>query len=105
MSTRQQSASRYPQPYQTIVEGAVGRTYCEGYLRGLRKPSGNVVTIVVEFLAPKLLIDTLFAMQKKIEDGCFSHGLGDKGGKGLPLFNAGLAAAEISYRIVLVKRM
>lgn len=92
------------QPYQTIVEGPVGRTYCESYLRGLRKPSGNIVTTVVEFHAPKSLIDTLFSMQKKIEDGCFSHGLGDKGGKGLPLFNASLAAEDISYRIVLVKR-
>ena len=32
------------QPYQTIVEGPIGRVYCEGYLRGLRKPSGNVIT-------------------------------------------------------------
>jgi len=67
------------QPYQTIVEGPVGRTYCEGYLRGHRKPSGNVVTTVVEFEAPAALIDKLFSMQKKIEDGCLSHGLGDKG--------------------------
>ncbi len=43
-------------------------------------------------------------MQKKVEDGCSSHGLGDKGGKGLPLFNAALAAREMSFRIVFVKR-
>ena len=92
------------QPYQTIVEGPVGRAYCEGYLHGLRKPSGNVITTVVEFLAPRRLVETLFAMQQKIEDGCFSHGLGEKGGKGLPLFNAAMDAQRISYRIVLVKR-
>lgn len=92
------------QPYQTIVEGQKGRDYCEGYLRGHRKPSGNIITTVVEFLAPKALIDQLFAMFKKAEDGCFSHGLGDKGGKGLPLFNASLSSGETTFRIVLVKR-
>lgn len=89
------------QPYKTIVES---RAYCEGYLRGLRKPSGNVVKTVVEFAAPAPLVERLFSMQRKIEDGCFSHGLGDKGGKGLPLFNAALEAKETSFRIVLVKR-
>lgn len=92
------------QPYQTIVEGSVGRTYCEGYLRGLRKPSGNIITTVVEFKSTRSLVDTLFAMQRKIEDGCFSHGLGDKGGKGLTLFNHSLSSGETTYRIVLVKR-
>ena len=92
------------QPYQTIVQGETGRTYCEGYLRGKRKPSGNIVTTVVEFLAPKVLVDELFAMFSKPEDGCLSHGLGSKGGKGLPLFNASLAAGETTWRIVLVKR-
>ena len=92
------------QPYQTIVEGPIGRAYCEGYLRGLRKPSGNIVTTVVEFETKKSLIDTLFSMQKKIEDGCFSHRLGEKGGKGLPLFNESLASGETTYRIVCVKR-
>ena len=48
------------QPYQTIVEGSIGRAYCEGYLRGLRKPSGNIVTTVVEFETRRSLIDTLF---------------------------------------------
>ena len=92
------------QPYQTIVEGQVGRAYCDGYLRGLRKPSGNIVTTVVEFETTRALVNLLFSMQKKIEDGCFSHGLGDKGGNGLPLFNASLAAKETTFRIVLVKR-
>mmetsp|Transcript_20803 Transcript_20803/g.48853 ORF Transcript_20803/g.48853 Transcript_20803/m.48853 type:complete len:113 (-) Transcript_20803:366-704(-) len=92
------------QPYQTIAEGPAGRAYCEGYLRGLRRPSGNVVTTVVEFAAPRGLVEALFAMQRKIEDGCFSHGLGDRGGRGLPLFNAEMDAGNVSYRIVLVKR-
>ena len=43
-------------------------------------------------------------MQHKAEDGCISHGLGDKGGKGLPLFNAALQAQRTAFRIVLVKR-
>ena len=38
------------------------------------------------------------------EDGAISHGLGDKGGKGLPLFNECLQSGEGSFRIVLVKR-
>jgi hypothetical protein len=92
------------QPYQTIVEGAAGRRYCEGYFRGNHRPSGNVVTTIVEFVAPKALIDKLFAMFQKPEDGCLSHGLGDKGGKGLPLFNASLDAKETTFRIVFVKR-
>jgi hypothetical protein len=94
------------QPYQTIVEGPDGRAYCEGegYLRGHRKPSGNVITTIVEFIAPKRLIDQLFLMFRKPEDGCFSHGLGDKGGKGLPLFNASLIAGETTFKIILVRR-
>ena len=40
---------------------------------------------IVEFMCPRVLVDRLFAMQWKIEDGARSHGLGDKGGKGLPL--------------------
>ena len=32
------------------------------------------------------------------------HGLGDKGGKGLPRFNASLESGETRWRIVLVKR-
>eukprot|EP00037_Helgoeca_nana_P028614 m.337734 g.337734 ORF g.337734 m.337734 type:complete len:165 (+) comp27796_c0_seq21:797-1291(+) len=92
------------QPYQTIVEGPDGRVYCEGYLRGHRKPSGNVITTSVEFIAPKRLIDQLFLMFRKPEDGCISHGLGDKGGKGLPLFNASLIAGETTFKIILVKR-
>eukprot|EP01047_Picozoa_sp_COSAG01_P058167 COSAG01_NODE_6817_length_3485_cov_42.916716_1_plen_918_part_01 len=103
------------QPYQTIVEGEAGRRYAEKYLRGAKKPSpsrppGSTPTTVVEFVVPRELVEQLFAMQSKIEDGVLSHGLGDKGGGGLPLFNACLrrrAAEEgvaASFRIVLVKR-
>merc|ERR1719199_1950971 len=91
------------QPYQTIVEGPDGRVYAEKYLRG-HKSVDSSPTTVVEFVAPRSLSDRLFAMQSKNEDGAISHGLGDKGGKGLPLFNASLRSGESSFRIVLVKR-
>ena len=75
------------QPYQTIVEGEAGRRYAEKYLRGAKKPSpsrplGSTPTTVVEFVVPRELVEQLFAMQSKIEDGVLSHGLGDKGGGG-----------------------
>merc|ERR1711904_355343 len=91
------------QPYQTIVEGDGGRTYAEKYLRG-HKSVDSSPTTVVEFLVPRALIQQLFATQSKIEDGAISHGLGDKGGKGLPRFNASLQSGESTFRIVLVKR-
>ena len=59
---------------------------------------------VVEFVCPKSLITKLFAMQHKAEDGALSHGLGDKGGKGLPYFNQAMQDGEIAWRIVKVKR-
>ena len=102
------------QPYQTIVEGEAGRKYAEKYLRGLKKaspsrPLHSTPSTVVEFVVPRTLVQQLFAMQTKIEDGALSHGLGDKGGNGLPLFNACLrqgreTGAAGSFRIVLVKR-
>ncbi len=61
------------QPYQTIVEGATGRTYCEQYLRG-RKWVDTSPTTVVEFRVPRALVARLFAMQHKAEDGVLSHG-------------------------------
>lgn len=91
------------QPYQTIVEGDEGRTYAEKYLRG-HKSVDSSPTTVLEFLAPRALIRQLFAMQSKNEDGAISHGLGSKGGRGLPLFNASLQNGDISWRIVFVKR-
>lgn len=42
--------------------------------------------------------------QWKIEDGARSHGLGPKGGKGLPIFNASLLEGSASWRRVFVKR-
>mmetsp|Transcript_48225 Transcript_48225/g.134909 ORF Transcript_48225/g.134909 Transcript_48225/m.134909 type:complete len:185 (-) Transcript_48225:1512-2066(-) len=91
------------QPYQAIIEGERGRTYAEKYLRG-HKSVDTSPTTVVEFTAPRHLIATLFEIQHKVEDGALSMGLGDKAGKGLPLFNASLASGETTYRIVLVKR-
>ena len=91
------------QPYQTIVVGDAGRAYAEKYLRG-RKRVDTYPTTVVEFLAPAALVRKLFERQSKPEDGCTSHGLGDKGGGGLGMFNASLASRAASWRIVLVKR-
>jgi len=91
------------QPYQTIVRGAEGRQYAEKYLRGTKWVDSSPTT-VVEFVCPSELIEELFVMQCKPEDGALSHGLGDKGGHGLPKFNASLRAGTSCYRIVLVKR-
>merc|ERR1712083_1262526 len=91
------------QPYQTIVEGEEGRVYAEKYLNG-KKAVDSSPTTVVEFLTPMVLIRRLFDMQSKNEDGAISHGLGDKGGRGLPLFNSSLQSGETSFRIVSVKR-
>eukprot|EP00931_Biecheleriopsis_adriatica_P058506 TRINITY_DN34857_c0_g3_i1.p1 TRINITY_DN34857_c0_g3~~TRINITY_DN34857_c0_g3_i1.p1 ORF type:complete len:290 (+),score=65.45 TRINITY_DN34857_c0_g3_i1:23-871(+) len=91
------------QPYQTIVEGEEGRVYAEKYLRG-HKSVDSSPTTVVEFVVPRALVMRLFAMQSKNEDGAISHGLGDKGGRGLPLFNESLQSGESTFRIVFVKR-
>mmetsp|Transcript_128370 Transcript_128370/g.256402 ORF Transcript_128370/g.256402 Transcript_128370/m.256402 type:complete len:216 (-) Transcript_128370:82-729(-) len=91
------------QPYQTIVQGDEGRAYAEKYLRG-QKSVDSSPTTVVEFAAPKELIDHLFSVQSKNEDGAISHGLGNKGGRGLPLFNASLQSGQTTFRTVLVKR-
>ena len=91
------------QPYQTIVEGAAGRQYAERYLRGSKWVDSSPTT-VVEFVCPRALAARLFAMQCKPEDGCLSHGLGDKGGKGLPLLNESLQMGSTTFRVVLVKR-
>ena len=53
------------QPYQTIVEGEEGRVYAEKYLKGLKKVD-TFPTTVVEFHAPLVLIQTLFAMQQVV---------------------------------------
>jgi len=91
------------QPYQTIVAGEEGRVYAEKYLRG-HKSVDSSPTTVVEFSSPSELVNELFAKQSKNEDGAISHGLGSKGGRGLPLFNASLESGETTYRIVVVKR-
>ena len=77
--------------------------YAEKYLRG-HKWVDSSPTTVVEFNAPRSLVETLFGMQQKAEDGAMSHGLGDKGGKGLPLFNDSLQSGSTTFRAVLVKR-
>ena len=91
------------QPYQTIVRGEGGFQYCLKYFQGKKKVDTGVTTIVA-FAVESELVGTLFGMQSKIEDGAISHGLGYKGGKGLPLFNDALARGLITWRIRLVKR-
>jgi hypothetical protein len=91
------------QPYQAIIEGDNGRTYAEKYLRGTKKVDSQPTT-VIEFIAPTELIDNLFAIQHKVEDGALSMGLGNKAGGGITMFNESLAEGQTTYRIVLVKR-
>jgi len=91
------------QPYQAIVPGPDGRVYMEGYLKGKKKVD-TTPTTVVEFMIPRTLWDTLFAIQHKNEDGVVSVGLGNKAGKGNGLFNKSLESNESTYKIVTVKR-
>jgi hypothetical protein len=91
------------QPYQAIIEGASGRIYAEKYLNG-KKWVDSCPTTVVEFIVPKVTVDTLMAVQHKAEDGAISMGLGSKAGKGLGLFNAALQQPGSSWKIVTVKR-
>lgn len=91
------------QPYQTITRGEEGRAYCESYLRSNKKVDTHPTT-VVEFNCDAALVDHLFAIQHKPEKGCLSHGLGDKAGNTLALFNSALADGTATWRIVLVKR-
>jgi len=91
------------QPYQTIVEGPAGYEYCKRYFTGQKKVDSGV-TSIIEFEMPQELQATLWKMQCKAEDGVLSHGLGDKGGKGLPLFNKGLRCGQVTWQVVFVKR-
>lgn len=91
------------QPYQAIIEGETGRSYANKYLTGA-KWTDTKPTTIVEFCAPTELIEALKQRQMKVEDGALSMGLGDKAGKGLPLFNESLRKGETTFRIVKVKR-
>lgn len=90
------------QPYQTITKGEEGRRYCEKYLKGFKKVNTSITTIV-EFMVDKNLIDKLFSIQSKIEDGTISHGLGSKAGRTLDMFNKSLKETT-TWKIVMVKR-
>lgn len=91
------------QPYQAIVEGEAGRQYAQKFLTG-KKHVDTAPTTVVEFLAPRTLIDNLFKIQHKPEDGVMSMGLGNKAGGGLQLFNASLTDGSTTWRVVNIKR-
>ncbi len=92
------------QPYQTIVRGDEGLRYCRKYLTGKKRVDTGCTTII-EFCAPVMLIDELFEILHKAEEGCLSTGLGDKAGKTLPRFNAGLADGSITFCPIVVKRL
>lgn len=62
------------------------------------------VTTIVEFVVPCSVVNELFDIQHKAEDGVISMGLGNKAGNGLSLFNEALRKPGCSYRIVMVKR-
>ena len=85
------------------MEGSAGRDYANKYLTGAKKVD-TAPTTVVEFDCPSELIRSLFARQQKNEDGCMSHGLGNKAGKDLEQFNASLRDGTSTWRIVNVKR-
>jgi hypothetical protein len=91
------------QPYQAIIEGDAGRVYAEKYLAG-KKWVDTAPTTVMEFDCPASLIEALFAIQHKPEDGAMSMGLGHKAGGGLPLFNESMAEGTTTWRVVKVKR-
>ena len=91
------------QPYQAIIEGEVGREYAEKYLNGKKRVDTNP-TSVVEFMPPKALIEELFKIQHKVEDGAISIGLGDKAGGGVKRFNESILNGTTTWRIVKVKR-
>lgn len=91
------------QPYQAIIEGPNGRAYSDKYLSGQKWTDTHPSTIV-EFTVPTELVETLKKKQMKVEDGALSMGLGNKAGKGLPLFNQCLMNEEGTFRIVKVKR-
>lgn len=91
------------QPYQTIVRGEEGFQYCKKYFGGGKRVDTDPTTIL-EFNCPTSLIDDLFSKFSKAEDGCMSHGLGDKAGKTLHLFNQGVSDGSITVRPVFVKR-
>lgn len=91
------------QPYQAIIAGYVGRWYANKYLTG-KKWTDTKPSTIVEFVTPTELVETLKKMQCKVEDGAISMGLGNKAGKGLPLFNKSIAEGNTSWRIVKVKR-
>ena len=94
---------------ETVCEGdncpgeQEGFKYCMKYFTGKKKVDTNVTTIV-QFLVQRQLVDTLFSMFAKAEDGVMSHGLGNKGGKGLPYFNRSLAEGTTHWIVRLVKR-
>lgn len=90
-------------PYQTIVREEEGRRYCEGYFNGKRFVDSNV-TVIVEFCVPKALIEFCYAKQHKCEEGTLSHGLGNKAGRTLYLFNNALERGHIKFCTVMVKR-
>ena len=55
-------------------------------------------------MPPKALIEALFKIQHKVEDGAISIGLGNKAGGGVTQFNESITSGATTWRIVKVKR-
>lgn len=91
------------QPYQAIVRNHAGRLYATKFVDGVKQVDTHPSS-VVEFNMPTELIDELFAIQHKAEDGALSHGLGHAAGRTVERFNAALKSGKGSYRVVKVKR-
>jgi len=85
-------------PTRPFPEGPAGRRYSEKYLTG-HKWVDTAPTTVIEFDCPSQLIEELFAIQHKPEDGALSMGLGHKAGGGLPLFNQSLANGATTWNV------
>jgi hypothetical protein len=63
------------------------------------------VTTIIEFCCSAVFVDELFVIFSKAEDGCMSHGLGNKAGGTVSRFNAAIASGLIVFRVVFVRRL
>jgi hypothetical protein len=91
------------QPYQAIIRGHAGRSYADKFVVGAKQVDTHPSSIV-EFNMPTALIDALFAIQHKAEDGALSHGLGRAAGRTVAQFNAALTNGSGWFRVVKVRR-
>jgi hypothetical protein len=91
------------QPYQAIIRGHAGRQYADKFVIGAKQVDTHPSSIV-EFNMPTKLIDALFRIQHKAEDGALSHGLGRAAGRTVAQFNEALQDGTGRFRVVKVRR-